>query len=58
MLSTAAHSTSNYIQVLTAGAGAGFMPIGASAVTGILAVATALTMLETQSEHLICFVGV
>lgn len=34
------------------------MPIGASAVTGILAVATALTMLETQSEHLICFVGV
>ena len=32
-----------------AGAGVGFMPIGASAVAGILAVVTALTMLETQS---------
>lgn len=30
------------------GAGAGFMPIGASAIAGILAVVTALTMLETQ----------
>lgn len=34
------------------GAGAGFMPIGSSAIAGILAVVTALSMLETQSKVL------